>query len=264
MINTGDSKYNSDDVKKLIESLRDGCNLFTEIIGSIVEWCNTFVKPMTQFFQEISKTLDAGIKNIIKPANAISILGKHQYIQWEHMSDDFIDNIVKTDNVDKYLRLKYEKEGYQSFFEVADLCIESDAVGYNKKVLCQAVNAFKNRDYDLSAIGIVVVIDGTLSRITGNPSHKISERVKSLLDEIDDDEEISNEDYVLISLYLSLFKTIESFTASIKFDMNEPKGLNRHWMLHGRSNRKRTKLDCVKLMRFLYAVILLSEIEKTV
>ena len=49
-------------------------------------------------------------------------------------------------------------------------------------------------------------------------------------------------------------------TNQYKFDDPEPKILNRHWIMHGRSLRRKTKLDCVKMIRFIYGIILLDEI----
>ena len=62
----------------------------------------------------------------------------------------------------------------------------------------------------------------------------------------------------MFSLFYTFNKTVEIFTANSDFHGKEPKGLNRHWIAHGRSRRKKTKLDCVKLINLVYGIILID------
>jgi hypothetical protein len=74
---------------------------------------------------------------------------------------------------------------------------------------------------------------------------------------------LSEDEYSLFSLYLTVDSTMNTFAASSDFGKEkEPAYINRHWTMHGRAERRKTKMDCVKLLRFLYAIILLDRIEK--
>ena len=109
----------------------------------------------------------------------------------------------------------------------------------------------------------MVVIDGELSVVTGNPGTNIKRRIEPLLEKLDDDEVLSEDEYSLFSLYLTVDATMKTFAASSNFgNEKEPQYINRHWTMHGRTERRKTKMDCVKLLRFLYAIILLDKIEK--
>ena len=135
--------------------------------------------------------------------------------------------------------------------------------GNNARILSQAIDSFLTKNYDLCAIGITVVIDGELSVITGDPGTNIKRRIEPLLEKLDDDEVLSEDEYSLFSLYLTVDETMKTFAASSNFgNEKEPQYINRHWTMHGRTQRRKTKMDCVKLLRFLYAIILLDKIEK--
>ena len=62
---------------------------------------------------------------------------------------------------------------------------------------------------------------------------------------------------------MTLEKTLDSFSAPSDFKGKEPKGLNRHWIAHGRATRKKTKLDCVKMINLIYGLLLIGELEST-
>ncbi|MCR4755746.1 MAG: hypothetical protein K5868_09500 [Lachnospiraceae bacterium] len=252
------------DLSNILEPIDKGRQSIIEMINNTLEQYRMVVKPILDLFVPIHETIIGAVRNMgeaFKPISVARMLGEHQYIQWERMPESFVEDIYNSSNIDKTLRLMYEREKYKSFYTVANSCIESGILGRNDRIIHQAVNSFANKDYDLASIGITVVLDGTLSRITGNVTTNIKSRVNQLLQQLNEDEELTNEEYALLTLYISLDNALGTFAASLPFDGIEPSCINRHWMVHGRSSRRRTKMDCVKLIRFLYAVIIINEIE---
>lgn len=61
---------------------------------------------------------------------------------------------------------------------------------------------------------------------------------------------------------LTFEKTMELFSTNFDFKGEEPKELNRHWIMHGRSRRRKTEHDCVKLIYFIYGILLIDEFGK--
>ena len=53
----------------------------------------------------------------------------------------------------------------------------------------------------------------------------------------------------------------KSFYETIPFSDEEPQLLNRNWIMHGRSQREYKRIDCIKLLRFLYGIILVDYID---
>lgn len=252
----------------LAESLRplyEIGNYLGELVKKSAEWYNEVFKPLQDFGREIQAKL-ANISEVasaaFKPLVVADNLGKHQYVIWEYMTPEFVDTIYKSSNVDKELRLMYEKDKYKLFYSLSKECINY-LDGNNARILSQAIDSFSIKNYDLCAIGITVVIDGELSVVTGNPGTNIKRRIEPLLEKLDDDEALSEDEYSLFSLYLTVDATMKTFAASSNFgNEKEPQYINRHWTMHGRTERRKTKMDCVKLLRFLYAIILLDKIEK--
>lgn len=263
-----ESKKISNIGSSLTESLRplyEIGNYLGELVKKSAEWYNKVFKP----FQDFGREIQAKLVNIsevasaaFKPLLVADKLGKHQYVIWEYMTLEFVDTIYKSSNVDKELRLMYEKDKYRLFYSLSQECINC-LDGNNARILSQAVDSFSFKNYDLCAIGITVVIDGELSVVTGNPGTNIKRRLEPLLGKLDDDEVLSENEYSLFSLYLTVDATMKTFAASSDFcNEKEPQYINRHWTMHGRTQRRKTKMDCVKLLRFLYAIILLDKIEK--
>ena len=257
----------NDATRSIVKKLEPICKTseyIGEMISRTLEAYRCAVQPIFKCIDLARKEITAMARmaeEALKPIAVARKLGNHQYIQWEHMTKEYIDDIYDSKNVDKTLRMMYEHENYRSFYLVAEKCMGSDCVGKNSRIIRQAVNSFANRDYDLAAIGITVVIDGALSKITGNATTNIRVRVEQLLQQLNDDEELTSEEYALIMLYISLEEALKTFAASSDFSNKEPSYINRHWTLHGRNTRRKTKMDCVKLIRFLYAAIIIKEYE---
>ena len=263
-----ESKKISNIGSSLAESLRplyEIGNYLGELVKKSAEWYNEVFKPLQDFGREIRAKL-VNISEVasaaFKPLLVADKLGKHQYVIWEYMTPEFVDTIYKSSNEDKELRLMYEKDKYRLFYSLSQECINC-LDGNNARILSQAIDSFSLKKYDLCAIGITVVIDGELSVVTGNPGTNIKRRLEPLLGKLDDDEVLSEDEYSLFSLYLTVDATMKTFAASSDFgNEKEPQYINRHWTMHGRTERRKTKIDCVKLLRFLYAIILLDKIEK--
>ncbi len=238
-------------------------NYTASLLKKSADWYNKVLKPL----QDVGKVIREKIANISEIASAVfkpivvaNNLGQHQYVVWEYIEPELVEIIYKSTNVNKTLRLMYEKNGYKQFYSLFQKCTDY-LDGNNVRILSQAIDSFSIKNYDLCAIGITVVIDAELSAVTGNPSTNIKKRVEPLLEKLDAEEMLSKDEYSFFSLYLTVDETMKTFAASSHFDKDiEPTYINRHWTMHGRAKRRKTKLDCVKLLRLLYAIILLDNI----
>ena len=52
---------------------------------------------------------------------------------------------------------------------------------------------------------------------------------------------------------------IETFAASHDFDKCELPTMNRNWIMHGRSTREFTDIDCIKLYIFIFSLLKLDD-----
>ena len=222
-----------------------------------------FTKQISEIFEPLLDKLSElvkSVKKLSKPFSVMEKLADSQYVYWKFDSD-MMDYVLNNENTNKALRLYHEKEKYASVFETANKCINCPALKANKKLLEQAVDAFKSGNLELAIVGLTATIDGSLELIPNNPKASIYLRAKKLLDKIENEEVLDSHETSLIILLTTFESTLKTFTTnSFYFDKTEPKNLNRHWIMHGRSKRRKTKLDCVKLINFLYGIILLDEL----
>lgn len=245
-----DSQFHKIDIKPALDAL------------------STFVKNMKPVQEMIQEMMD-NIRNFVRiiaegmrPIKALEPLANNQYIIWKYMDEEYVDMILSSNNINKTLRYYHEKEQYKSVYETANKCSEKIHDRTLQRLFNQAVHSFKEGNTDLAVVGFVSVIDGLLAVVNDSTSTRISREFKVLVQKIKDEQGLDDKEYAMLSLFYTFDKTVEIFTANSDFNGKEPKGLNRHWIAHGRSRRKKTKLDCVKLINIVYGIILIDELYK--
>ena len=228
----------------------------------------TFIKNMKPIQEMVQEVMD-NIRNFVRliaermrPIKALEPLADNQYIIWEYMDEEFVDMILSSNNINKTLRFYHEKEKYNSVYETAEKCCENIHDKTLQRLFNQAVRSFKEGNTDLAVVGFVSVIDGLLAVVNDSTSTRISREFKSLVQKLENEQVLDDTEYAIFSLFYTFNKTVEIFTANSDFHGKEPKGLNRHWIAHGRSRRKKTKLDCVKLIKIIYGIILIDKHSK--
>ena len=210
-------------------------------------------------FNEIGKAL----VKASRPLDAIRKMGEAQFVSWDYMTDEFVEAIVDAENINKTLREHMLRDRFHSVNNTIDKTISSSAMQKHKRLYAQSVNAFRSGDSDLAVTGFTSVFDGLLADTSGNPTSRLGPRINAIKQKLDNDELLNHDEFATITLAMTLEKTLDSFSAPSDFKGKEPKGLNRHWIAHGRSTRKKTKLDCVKMINLIYGLLLIGDIEST-
>ena len=255
-------------IKKLCQALAQMTGKWEkEVVPTVTAIINKLDENELRFrqlLQEAAIAINKAIDNmpdfleLTRPISAISVLGDAQFVTWEFMHKPFVDEVLESHNINKTLRLYYEKEHYQSVFETAEKCKGHPIIGSNKKVYEQAISAFRAGHTDIAVIGLTATLDGALSVASEKLITSIPKRVEEFLNKIRTKKTVTPREISIFSLLSTFQKSMAIFGADSDFHKPEPKNLNRHWIAHGRSYRKKTKLDCVKLIHMLYAIILLD------
>lgn len=235
-------------LKRGLKLVQDGIQ---RIMEKTLEGNLAYIKGVFQKYVE--QIVDA-----CSPSEALEKMGEVQFIQWAPMSDEFEEEIIKSENVNKTLREHMEREKYKTVQQTIAECREFSVMQPHLRLFNQSVDAFTHGNCDLAVAGFVPVFDGLLSDISSNTTHSLSPRVDAIKKILDRQVLGGNNNFVMLSFAWTFTKTIESFAAFSKFSEKEPKGLNRHWIAHGRSRRKKTKLDCVKMINLIYGLLLIE------
>lgn len=223
---------------------------FQSALENIAEFNSRFI--------EVAKTL----AEAVRPFSVISKLGEAQFVYWDFLNDDFVDEILSSDDIDKTLYEILIKDKFRKVNITIDMCSRHPLIASYNRIFSQTVTAYRNKHYDLAAIGIMSVIDGVLSDIGGDTTTSIFRRANDILRRVEETDSLENDECAVLALIWTFRETMESISARSDFNGKEPKNLNRHWIMHGRSRRKRTHLDCIKLFNFLYGILLISELGK--
>ena len=97
------------------------------------------------------------------------------------------------------------------------------------------------------------------SLASGDPTHRPDPRFALILEKFEKNEELNREEYSLATLLLTFDGMIHTLYSTVPFSSVEPSSLNRNWIIHGRSRSQKNRLDCIKLINFLYAIILVTQ-----
>ena len=226
----------------------------TEASLRIREIFRPIVEITTKYREQISK--------FARTFTAIQIMGEMQFVYWDMMDGQFIDELIESSNPNKTLRSFVSKNKFAYVNSTIDKCINNPKMQKYHRLFTQSVAAFQRGDSDLAVNGFTSVLDGLLSDITGKPTHRLQPRIDVIEAKLEKDEVLDNEEYAMLTLALTFHDAMETFSAPAPFDKKEPKGLNRHWIAHGRTRRKKTKLDCVKLINLIYGLLLINEADE--
>ena len=224
----------------------------------------SFVKPFMEFVEraaQIVKILSPEIEKYL----AILKLAEVQYVNFGHIDTDFAKQINEADNVNKILRQTHEQNKYRQVNNTIRLCGDHALMHTYKKMFSQAILAYRNKHNELAIVGFLAVIDGLLTDVSKDSATSIFNRANIILEKAVKSETIDFDDEELhvLALTITFVKTVELLSAQSDFNGKEPPSLNRHWIMHGRSRRRKTKLDCIKLIHFIYGILLIHDFSIT-
>lgn len=247
---------------EMAQSIQKTMQPFAEIVASTQAFLQSFASVLAEFQPKIDGII-AGFQNVSRPLIVIEKLGKAQFVQWDYLSDEFIDAILSSNNVNKTLREFFVKSKFKSVDTTIAKCKANSYLHKYMRLFEQSIISFKNSQNDLAVVGFTSIFDGLLSDISGNPTHSLPPRLKAIDTKLEREEYLDNNEYAILALSITFQKAVESFSSPSPFTQKEPKGLNRHWIAHGRSMRRKTKLDCIKLINLIYGLLLINELDTT-
>lgn len=234
-----------------------------EALQNIQSTLQPIVEALEQYKPKVAE-IGQALLQASRRFSAIRKMGDAQFVFWDYMTDEFVDAIVGAENINKTLREQLIRDRFSAVNKTIDKTLSSAVMQKHKRLYSQSVNAFRSGDSDLAVTGFTSVFDGLLADTSGNPTSRLGPRINAIKQKLDNNEFLDNDEYAMLTLALTLEKTLDSFSAPSDFKGKEPTGLNRHWIAHGRSTRKKSKIDCVKMINLIYGLLLIVDLESTV
>lgn len=228
-----------------------------EALRPLIEAIEENKKKMAEVGPELAKVA----KRASRSLEAVEKMGDAQFVYWDYMTSKYVDDVVSSDNLNKTLWQYVIHDKFQRVNATIDNSCNMNAMKKRRRLYIQAVRAFQNGDSDLAVTGFTSVFDGLLADISKNSTSRLQPRIDVIKEKLKTDVVLDHDEYAMLTLALTFEKTLDSFCAFSDFKRKEPKGLNRHWIAHGRSTRKKTKLDCVKMINLIYGLLLIAEFD---
>lgn len=237
-------------LQNLIQPIIDTMNRWKEILAPIIE-------VNRQFEQMLPKiTIPDSFRAVLK-------LGDAQYVYWEYLSEAFKKDVIGAADTDQMLLEFESRNDYSASETLISECEQHKFVIPYKTLYDECIRSYHSGAYHLSAVGLTSVIDAVLAEASNNPTHKALERCNAIVKKLEEKEDIDEKEYAVLALEITFSATVEFFYKPAPFTEAEPNGLNRNWIAHGRSTRDYTRLDCLKLIRLLYGIIVFDELENS-
>lgn len=249
--------------------LNETISRIREITRSAQEMMQNLQDILRPLFETIEQykpniiAIGAALSGMARSLSAIGKLGDAQFVYWDYLPPEFVDAIVDSKNTNKTLRELLEHDRFRKVNDTVNQTLAHPMIRSYKRLYMQCVKAFQNGNRDLAVLGFVSIFDGLLSDISKNPTHSLKPRIDAIKQKLDKKEILNSDEHAVLTLAVTVEKTLDTFAASSDFNGKEPKGLNRHWIAHGRSLRRKTKLDCVKMINLIYGLLLIEELDTT-
>lgn len=239
---------------------------FLQKYQEVIQPLNHIVSEFNSRYNEIVKSNDE--VKLTKMYTAVEKLSKVNYVFWKCIPMKLAEQLCISDDANITLEIYESQTNGIETKEIFDLCLKSNFLSQRKILLSQSFEAYLNGQYNLAIVGLFAIIDGILSEIVVDSAIRKTElkkRCEKLLNKLKN-EKLSNDDYSILNFMKTFESAQNTFLASSDFSGDEPEYPNRHWIMHGKNTHINTNLDYIKLLRFLYGIILidnLSRIEKS-
>lgn len=240
---------------------------------SIFEGLTGFVKGLETFCNAIGKAITWYEEN----ADIISsyLLAFAEFGEWSIATSKLIENqFVFTDNLTPALaheiyqgadveevmtRYYFDNDG-QNMEKLIQRCKYSNYIREYRELYHQILNAYDREDYLLACIGLFSLVDGLLAECSGMIEQTgFKKRLARISDKLADKVVLNEIDKKTICIYEAFKKFDCSVFNDSVFSDKEPPMVNRHWDVHGRTHRKHTRIDFLKVLLWLDALIYLHD-----
>lgn len=250
------------DFSKLFESTER----IRKIVQPMVDAVQDLIKPIRVILEQDFSWLANAAKDyswVKEYYEAIVKLGDAQFVCWDYLDDDFVDTINAAENINKALRQHILQDKLEKVNEAIKKTCANPKMNKYRRLYDQSVEAFRSGSNDLAVTGFTSVFDGVLSEVSEKTTHKLTPRINAIKEKLRKSKVLQHDEYTIVTLGFTIQKTCDSFSKTIPFTKNEPKGLNRNWIAHGRSLKRKTKLDCVKMINLIYGILLIAELDSS-
>lgn len=219
-------------------------NLSKEQIEQIqVDMKNYFDEEVKKKVSELDKTLDVAVEKLVKegwtlpaelPITAVNALGNTDIL----------------DDVNSFMEQFYAYDDYRNMKAMLKGIQESKIKEGLKKLVNECWNAFNSKMYAICTTSLLSVIEGILSEFSDDKQDvRMMKVCQKHVDSFPSDGST-----IMKHVWISYNQFIRNLYQKSDFTANEPDIINRHWLLHGRSDFEVEEIECMKLFNAIHSL----------
>lgn len=217
-------------------------------------------KPIQENFDRIVEVLQ-GFSAYSQALKANEILIKNQFVFTDALYENISEEILASISPEAWVENYYFEDERDRFNSLLNRCKQQLTTESKKRLLEECEQAYQSQHYHLACVGLFSLADGILSEVTENQITSVALRMKTLHDEMLAKEPIVEYDVRFFFIFNAMcYLTEENDKQVVKvrplfeksdFNAPEPDILNRHWVVHGRTDRAFTRLDVLRILQWI-------------
>ena len=229
-----------------------GLETFCNAIGKAITWYEENADIISSYLLAFAEFGEWSI--------ATSKLIENQFVFTDNLTPDLAHEIYQGADVEEVMTHYYFDNDGQNMKKLIRRCKDSNYIREYRELYHQILNAYDREDYLLACIGLFSLVDGLLAECSGMIEQTgFKKRLERISDKLADKVVLNEIDKKTICIYEAFKKFDCSVFNDSVFSDKEPPTVNRHWDVHGRTHRKHTRIDFLKVLLWLDAVIYLHD-----
>lgn len=126
-----------------------------------------------------------------------------------------------------------------------------------KELFNQCLESFNRKNYLICTTALITILEGLLSEFGDDKKDIRMIRIcRFQMDQTKTDKKIINH-----LVWVSFYNFIKELYDKSAFDESEPDRINRHWILHGRTDKQVGEADCLRLFNAIYSLVTMLKYE---
>lgn len=170
-----------------------------------------------------------------------------------------LGNTDKLDDVNGFMEQLYAYDDYRNMKTMIKGIQESKIKEGLKKLINECWNAFNSKMYAICATSLLSVIEGILSEFSDDKQDiRMMKVCQKQVDSFPNDGST-----IMKHVWISYNQFIKNLYKKSDFTDNEPDSINRHWLLHGRSDFEVEEIECMKLFNAIHSLCMIINKESS-
>lgn len=164
-----------------------------------------------------------------------------------------LGNTDKLDDVNGFMEQLYAYDDYRNMKTMIKGIQESKIKEGLKKLINECWNAFNSKMYAICATSLLSVIEGILSEFSDDKQDiRMMKVCQKQVDSFPNDGST-----IMKHVWISYNQFIRNLYKKSDFTDNEPDAINRHWLLHGRSDFEVEEIECMNLFNAIHSLCMI-------